>query len=122
MLYEVITENKIILRGHKGMFCETVLLHIYKQMGLDGIKTLSKNVIDGLHPSQMAKLISGKKQNGAFIYVMPYFFAKTLLEKKNVQIVWPDEGALANPVSLLVKKDVNDEEFKLAELILGEET
>lgn len=114
-------ENNIILRGHNGMFCETVLLNIFKQQGIEGIKLLSKNVKNGLHPSQMARLISLKKQEGVFIYVMPYFFARTIIDKKNVKIIWPDEGALANPVSILVKKDINSEVEKLAELIVGEE-
>jgi ABC-type Fe3+ transport system substrate-binding protein len=114
-------KNNIILRGHKGAFCETVLLNIFKEEGVQGIKKLSENVKEGLHPSQMAKLISLKKKEGVFIYVMPYFFARTIVDKENVQIIWPDEGALANPVSILVKKDIKEEVKNLAEFIVGSE-
>lgn len=114
-------KDNIILRGHKGMYCETVLLNIFKEHGYEGIEALSHNVKDGLHPSQMAKLIASSRKEKAFIYVMPYFFARTLMNKQNIKLVWPEEGALANPVSLLIKKEAKPEVKRLANFIVGAE-
>ena len=36
---------------------------------------------------------------------MPDFFAHKIPEGKAIQRIWPEDGALASPVTLLVKKD-----------------
>lgn len=97
-------KNKVAIRGNKDSFCETTLLTIYKEYGEDGIKKLGSSVMKGLHPSQMVRNIGMNKQNAPVISVMPYFYAKTIVNKDKVKIIWPREGAIISPVTMLVKK------------------
>lgn len=106
-------ENKVVIRGQKGSFCETTLLTIYKAYGMAGIIQLAKAVKDGWHPSQMVKMAGSGNPQAPFISVMPYFFAKTIKNKENVKIIWPKEGAIVSPVTMLVK---SSQALKLREL------
>lgn len=41
----------------------------------------------------------------AALYVMPDFFAHKIPQGRAVNQIWPEDGALASPVTLLVKKE-----------------
>lgn len=113
--------KNICIRGRDEFICEAVLLNFYKEYGLEGIKLLSYNVREGLHPAEMVKkAISSNGQDEA-IYVMPYFFARTIMNRKNIEVIWPEDGALVNAVSMLIKKDINQNVKELAEYIAGQE-
>jgi ABC-type Fe3+ transport system substrate-binding protein len=114
-------EKNVILRGQGDYFCETVLLIYEKIFGEEGLMQLAKNVKYACHPAQMVKLIKSGKSEGAAIYVMPYFYAKGLESNKDVEIIWPKEGAIVNAVSMLVKKDAREEVMDLAKFITGKE-
>ena len=99
-------KKQLVLRAQNDVYCETVLFNFYSQFGEDGIRKLAPNIGHGCHPSEMAK------HAGAFpnvdwpaVGLMPYFFARTIKNKDNVDMVWPVEGAIASPVTMLVQKD-----------------
>lgn len=98
-------EKNVAIRGKDGTFCETTLLALYQLYGIEGIRKLGKTVKYGWHPSQMAKVIGSSSKEAPLICVMPYFFTKTIKNKQNVQVVWPEEGAIVSPVTLLVKRE-----------------
>ncbi|MGE0919955.1 ABC transporter substrate-binding protein [Trichlorobacter lovleyi] len=99
-------ENSLAIRGHKdGTFCETLLLAIYKDTGVEGLRTMGRNVRYGWHPSQMVKAALGSSADAPAISVMPLFFAQTLVGKEQYSIIWPDDGALISPVTMLVKTE-----------------
>lgn len=99
-------EGSIAIRGHKdGTFCETLLLTIYKDTGVAGLRSLGKNVRYGWHPSQMVKAALGSGPDAPAISVMPLFFAQNLRGKERYSVIWPDDGALISPVTMLVKKE-----------------
>ena len=120
-LVEDTFKNEIVIRGNDHMYCETVLLYLYKYYGKDNLSKFKENLKEGLHPAQMVKVLMGNLKKAKTIYVMPYFFAQQLHKKKQVKIVWPDAGALANPVSMLVKKEANNNVKALAKYILNSE-
>lgn len=70
--------------------------------GLIGIRALAGNMFDGRHPSQMART-AGSGESAA-LYVMPYFFANKIPPRKMVRFIWPEDGSLASPITLLVQK------------------
>ena len=94
-------KESITLRGSSEFFCHAVLLPTYLHHGAEGLCRLADNVLQGMHPSQMVKQID-KNAPGA-IYVMPEFFAHRVKNQQRLQIVWPEDGALASPVTLQVK-------------------
>jgi len=95
--------NSLIIRGGEEFFCHAVLLPIFQQFGAEALKALAANISAGLHPSQMVSRID-KNRDGA-IYVMPEFFAKRIRHQDRIQVIWPEDGALASPVTLQVKPE-----------------
>ncbi|MBC2582792.1 ABC transporter substrate-binding protein [Clostridium sp. DJ247] len=113
-------KNRVVIRGDKNFFCETTLLNIYKDYGYDGIKKLGNSVKDGWHPSQMVKMAGSGLKGSPTISVMPYFYARTIRNKDKVSVVWPEDGAIVSPVSMLVKKSCLDKYKEIADFFVGE--
>ncbi len=110
--------HSITLRGNEHFFCHAVLLPFYKEHGLSAMKALADNVFDGRHPAQMVKS-AGSGQSAA-LYVMPYFFARKIPPKKPIELIWPRDGALASPVTLLVKKKTAEQLKPIIDYLMGE--
>ena len=98
-------ENQVVMRGQKDFFCETTLLNIYQLYGEKGVLDLARSVTHGCHPAEMAKHFGLRSKEWPPIAVMPYFFAKTIKTYDKVQIIWPSEGAILSPVTMLVRKE-----------------
>lgn len=113
-------ENEIVMRGEDNFFCNAVMLPFYKDGGFDAVKTLAKNIKSGMHPSEMVKLAGSGKPDAGCFYVMPYFFAKKI-KKKQVEIVWPKDGAIVSPVFMLVKKDKTEEHKPLLDALMSKD-
>jgi len=113
--------NEIAMRGEENFFCNAVMLPFYKENGFDAIRQLANNIKSGMHPAEMVKLAGAGKQEGAAVYIMPYFFAKKI-KKENVTLVWPEDGAIASPVFMLVKKHKQKEHEKLLSMLMSKET
>jgi ABC-type Fe3+ transport system substrate-binding protein len=95
-------QASVTLRGNDQFFCHAVLLPIWREHGAAGLEALAENVLRGQHPSQMVKKIDSGA-SGA-LYVMPEFFAHRIKHKERIAIIWPEDGALASPVTMQVKK------------------
>lgn len=100
-LLDPMWKESVTLRGGAGFFCHAVLLPTYQRYGKKGLEQLGDNVLQGLHPSQMIKNIDSGAPGA--IYVMPEFFAHRARKQDRIQIIWPEDGALASPVTLQVK-------------------
>lgn len=112
--------DSLAIRGNKdGTFCETLLLTIHKDAGDDGLAALGRNVRFGWHPSQMVKTMLGSGADAPAISVMPLFFARNFAGKERFQIVWPEDGALVSPVTMLVKADKRQELADLVAFLAG---
>ncbi len=96
-------KRSVTLRGGNGFFCHAVLLPTYQRHGDEGLRALSGNVFQGLHPSQMVKQIDSNAPGA--LYVMPEFFAHRIKHQERIRIIWPEDGALASPVTLQTKAD-----------------
>ncbi len=83
-----------------------ILLNIYKDYGLDGIKRLSKTLLQSMHPSQMVKSHASKVQPA--VTIMPYFFTKMIKFGGPMNAIWPKDGAIISPIFMLTKKDTPD--------------
>lgn len=114
-------KKEIAIRGKKDKYCETTLLAIYKDYGMDGIKKLKELVGFGGHPSQMVKNLGKGIENSPTISVIPYFYAKLLKNNKNVKIIWPEEGAIVSPVTLLVQTNVSNDLNSIVNYFISDE-
>ncbi|QEM67833.1 ABC transporter substrate-binding protein [Geobacter sp. FeAm09] len=119
-LLDAVYHKSIAIRGnHDGSFCETLLLTIHKEFGLDGVFRLGENVRYGWHPSRMVKAAGTGNPDAPAISTMPYFFARHLKEKKGVSIIWPQDGALVSPVTMLVKSEKREALQPLIDFLAG---
>ncbi|MDF2571215.1 MAG: hypothetical protein K0R55_2819 [Sporomusa sp.] len=112
-------ENKVVMRGHGDIFCDVVQLNYYKDYGVEGVEQLGQSVKYGLHPAQMVKELTSNRKDVPPIHIMPYFFYKTMRESENINIVWPEEGILTYPISVLIKADKMQELQELADYLTG---
>lgn len=106
--------NEIIMCGDGDDMADAVILNIYKDQGIAGVKGLAANVKSIMHSSQMAKIAGTGDPDGAGIFIIPYFFAQSTKRAAHVRVVWPEDGAAASPLYFLAKKS---EKARLADLI-----
>ncbi len=88
-----------------------ILLNIYKNFGLDGVKRLGKTLLKSMHPSQMVKSHTHNIQPA--ITIMPYFFTKMAKFGGPMNAIWPSDGAIISPIFMLTKAE---KEEKLSEI------
>ncbi|QGG46792.1 ABC transporter substrate-binding protein [Heliorestis convoluta] len=113
--------GRVVFRGHKDDYCEGVLLRIYKEYGINGIKLLAQATPKGMHPAEMAKIMGNGQAEGPVVAIMPLFFAKMIPKQDRVAIIWPDDGALANPVTILIKKEAQIDHQEIVDFFAGQE-
>lgn len=113
-------ENKVVMRGQKDFFCETTLLNIYQLYGEKGVLDLARSVYHGCHPAEIAKHFGLGSKDWPPIAIMPYFFAKTIKPANRVEIIWPKEGAILSPVTMLVRKQALPEMLPVVRFFTSE--
>ena len=114
--------KSIAIRGNRdGTFCETLLLALFKDFGDAGLASLGRNVAWGWHPSQMVKCAGSGREDTPAISAMPLFFARNIKNRDKVSIVWPGDGALVSPVTMLVKSAKREELRPLIDFLVGPE-
>jgi ABC-type Fe3+ transport system substrate-binding protein len=118
-LLDPMWKESVTLRGGNGFFCHAVLLPTYQRYGKEGLERLADNVLQGLHPSQMIKNIDGGAPGA--IYVMPEFFAHRARKQERIRIIWPEDGALASPVTLQVKSSKVEELRPILDYLTSED-
>lgn len=80
-----------------------LLLAIAREFGIEGLARLLGNVSGLMHTMQMARL-AGHTSSCAAIYIVPWFFATLCPRREVTTIVWPEDGALAFPLWLTMKR------------------
>jgi ABC-type Fe3+ transport system substrate-binding protein len=115
-------EKSIAIRGNRdGTFCETLLLTMYRKFGSEGLQQLGRNVRYGWHPSQMVKSVLQGGEDAPAVSVMPLFFANNIRSREQIDIVWPEDGALVSPVTMLVKQEKRQDLADLVDFLAGPE-
>ncbi|RCX21070.1 ABC-type Fe3+ transport system substrate-binding protein [Anaerobacterium chartisolvens] len=120
-LLKPVYRNNIIIGGSADDISEVLLLYLYKKHGDKGVELLARNVRDAWHAAKMAKVAGTSSTEGAAVYVMPWFFARSCPRTDVVSIVWPEDGALISPFYLLVKEDRGADLQIITDFVMGEE-
>jgi len=110
-------EGLICLIGNRNLPDPMLPLYIYHRYGREGLKALCKNIRGTAGPSSTIRYI-GKEYNpyGA-IFVMPALFTRICLEKRNVRVIVPESGVLAEPIIYLKKTQLEKEDENTAACI-----
>ena len=119
-LLDPIYKDSIAISGGHGRVSLLFPMHVYKEYGEEGLKKLDNNICNILHGSKMAKIAGTNNSEGAPIYVMSWFFAKACTNYDNTEIIWPEDGALIDPLILMVKKDISEELNPILDFITSE--
>lgn len=78
--------DRIVLFGKdRTEISNATFLYIYKEFGMDGIRSLARNVKHALHGAQMSRMAGSANTEGGSVYLVSWFFAKTCV-KPNVEI------------------------------------
>ncbi|MDR3640455.1 MAG: ABC transporter substrate-binding protein [Humidesulfovibrio sp.] len=116
--------GRITMCGDGDDMADAVLMSVYKDFGLEGIKRLAESCRGFMHSSTMTKAAGAKSAGGSAsgdkdsragaIYIMPAFFACSTRQPDSVRVIWPEDGAAASPLYFLAKKS---EKQRLAPLL-----
>src|SRR3712207_419353 len=106
-------ENSISLPIAGFDLFNSILVHIYKLYGQEGVTKLGKSLLSNLHPAQM---IDAKEPA---ITIMPFFFSKMIKENGPMQVVWPKEGAIISPIFMLTKKNKQEALKPIVDFMAG---
>lgn len=109
-------KGQINMCGDGDDMADAVLMLIYKDFGMEGIKKLAANAHSLMHSSRMGK--SGGSDKGGGIYILPYFFAETSQQPDYMEIVWPKDGTAASPIYFLAKKSARPRLDKLLDFFV----
>ena len=107
-------QGEVVMCGDGDDMADAVVLTIYKDFGLDGLKALAKNSKGLMHSSSMVKSVGSTDQAAGAVYVIPAFFAASTRQPEHVKVIWPRDGAAASPLYFLAKKR---ERERLSELV-----
>jgi ABC-type Fe3+ transport system substrate-binding protein len=112
--------KRSICYADDGHLLDSVMLaYFYQAYGEDGVRRLGQNCVCGAHPSQMIKA-GGIEQDPA-VFIMPYVFSALKTKEKNMEVVWPKEGAPIIPIVCTAQKGIGEKHLRLLEYLLGEE-
>ncbi|MDV3426635.1 MAG: ABC transporter substrate-binding protein [Bacillota bacterium] len=97
--------NKIGIQGKDDKFCGTLMMYINERYGKEGLEALAKNIKNVWHFTGVIKSLGKGNSKAAPINVMPLANAMMIVNQEPIEIIWPEEGALATPIYMLVKKE-----------------
>lgn len=101
--------NNIIISSTGEGAANVPLLYIYKEFGEEGITRLAANIKAIWPAAQIAREAGSFNKQGAAVYILSWFFAKSCPRTDTVSVIWPKDGVYTSPLYLLVKEScVND--------------
>ena len=107
-ILDPVFENRVSLPVGDFDLFNGILLNIHKKYGDEGVRSLGRNLLESLHPSQMVK--SGQQANNRpIITIMPNFFTKMAKPGGTMVAVWPEDGAIISPIFMLSKKQKKEQ-------------
>lgn len=100
-LLDPMYRGKICLNGTKYGPDLHILAWFYKKFGTRGVEGLKKNVGAAMHASRMSRNMGSKQGYG--ICVINRFFALACKGREGIELIWPREGAIVQPIWVMVK-------------------
>lgn len=115
-------ENSIALPMRDLDLFNAVLLGIFSTYGEAGVKQLGRGLLKDMHPAEMVKTGTDRKQTeGPVVTVMPYFFTWMAGQDSLLKAVWPKDGAIISPIFLLSKTSAQEKIQPLVDYLFSRE-
>jgi ABC-type Fe3+ transport system substrate-binding protein len=99
---------------------ELLLLEIWKEQGEQGIRDLARNVgFTGRAPEMASDLTANRE--GCCVFLMSWFFAHAVPKRDFLEILWPEDGALFDPLYAVFKNEETEQQKACEEFLFGQE-
>jgi ABC-type Fe3+ transport system substrate-binding protein len=99
---------------------ELLLTEIEKEQGEQGIRALAHNIgFAGRAPEMASDAVSNRE--GCCVYLISWFFVHAVPKRDYLEILWPEDGALFNPLYALFKKGETESRRACREFLFGPE-
>ena len=112
-------KGEVVMCGDGDDMADAVVLNLYKDFGMDGLSALAANSKGLMHSSSMVKSVGSKDEGAGAIYVIPAFFAESTRQPEHIKVIWPEDGAAASPLYLLVRRSQRERLAALAGFFAG---
>ena len=96
-------EKQVVIRGQGDTFCDIVHLNSIRIMAMQELLDLRRRFAMDFTRLRWSRSLAASANDVPPIHVMPRFFAETISDRENIESIWPKDGVLAYPISLLVK-------------------
>lgn len=97
-----------------------LVVSIYKEYGMDGIKRLARSYMKNLHPAEMVKAKGKSKSQNPVVSIIPYFFTQMIQGEEQIAI-WPEDGAVISPIFMIAKKDKKEKTRPVIDFFMSSE-
>jgi ABC-type Fe3+ transport system substrate-binding protein len=85
-----------------------------EEQGEAGIRGLARNIGFTGRPQDLAADAVANR-DGCCVYFMSWFFAHAIPRRDYLEIIWPEDGAVFNPLYALFRKPETDREYEVRE-------
>ncbi|MDR3337581.1 MAG: ABC transporter substrate-binding protein [Treponema sp.] len=98
---------------------ELLLLEIWKEQGEEGIRALAHTAgFIGRAPEMAANAVGNR--DGCCVYFISWFFAHAVPKREYLEIVWPDDGAVLDPMYAVMRRDLTAPQKDCGDFLFGE--
>jgi ABC-type Fe3+ transport system substrate-binding protein len=119
-LLENTYRNKFVISGKNDVVNDAVLLTIFDRFGEEGVKKLAGNIMAVGGYSKIVAEMAGQENKPA-LYAIPYYFALRELGKPEMRLVWPEDGAILDPVYMIVKRNSLEKAKVIIDYLTGKD-
>ena len=106
--------------GHENVDA-MIMAYILRRFGEGALDSFEKNLSMTHGGAASVRFAGTGKSEGAAVYILPWIFAQGAVKKGVVEVVWPKEGAVAEPIVAMVKKDCPPGSRALVDFVLSED-
>ncbi|AEF83352.1 ABC transporter substrate-binding protein [Leadbettera azotonutricia] len=99
---------------------ELLLMEIHKEQGEAGIRALARNIgFVGRAPEMAANAVGNR--DGCCVYFISWFFAHAVPKRDYLELIWPEDGAVLNPMYALFRKGDDEKQNACADFLFGKD-
>ena len=118
LLDPVYADSLSIADSHQAL-ATRFLTYIHLTYGEDGLAAIDRTIATAMNGPTTARTAGHTSPPPAAIYLAPWVFAQSAAKDGRLEVVWPAEGALCNPILLMVRADLNPENQPLVDFALS---
>jgi len=111
--------GKVVLVKSDDPAEDVSLIYFYKEYGVEGLASLAANMKGACDASRIGPMMGSSRPERASIYILPWVYAKSCSGIDGVSAIWPEEGALVNPLCVIAKGEETAKANPVLQYIVG---